>query len=76
MAMTFEERNKQIRDMLDDADLNLTAKEMFELILRWMRFEYAMNRLSRQEKRVEKYAKWLADTTEVYNMRKNLAHME
>lgn len=75
MAMTFEERNAQIKEMLHDADLNLTPRESFELILRWMRFEYAVNRLARQERRVEKYAKWLADTTEVFNMRKTLTKL-
>lgn len=73
MAMTYEERVAQIDAMLHDPDLALTPREAFELILRWGRFEYALMRQKRQDKRVEKYAKWMSDITEIYNLRKALA---
>lgn len=69
---TFAERKQWVCEMLEDPDLHLTRKEIFEYLYHWYKYEIAVRRATRSWRSMKKQAVWLDATKDVYAFRRDL----
>ena len=72
---TFDIRLAMVNDLLNDADLKLSPKEVFSYVYHWMCYERALQMELKANQIRIKHAKWLNNTTDIYRLRKEMSEL-
>lgn len=69
---TRQERQARMHDLFTDPTVHMSAKEIFQHTYHWLRWELALIDMQRAVAKMNKHAKWLDNTEDVFRLRKDL----